>query len=406
MEPAVLSPAGPGGGPSLAEVLRAALAVHCGRPVLSPHQARVVGAVVACRTPALGGHRYRCAACGAEHFVPHSCRNRHCPQCQGAAAFDWLARQEAALLPVPYFHLVFTLPHALNPLIQQNREALYSLLFATVSQTILSFAERRFGVRIGVTAVLHTWSQTLLDHYHLHCVVSGGGLSADARRWVSAPSHYLFPVTAMARVFTGKFCAGMRQLFAARKLQFHGELTQLSVGSDFHRLLTRACRHRWNVYAKRPFAGPSQVLAYLSRYTHRVALSPRRLQHLDTASGTVRFDYKDYADGARHKSMKLELGEFLRRFVLHVLPPRFVRIRHYGLLANRGREERLALARTLLPVKPTLSQLPPDGSSPAHTTPGTETPGPVCPHCGHRALVLMEIVSPRRAPPVAFQDSS
>lgn len=395
---------GPCAGPSLAEVLRAGLAERARPPVLAPQVARVFGALLACRTRALGGHRYRCAACGAEHFVPHSCRNRHCPQCQGAAAFEWLARQEAVLLPVPYFHVVFTLPHTLNPLIRQNRRRLYTLLFQAASQTLLAFGERRLGVRVGVTAVLHTWSQTLMDHYHLHCVVSGGGLSEDRGRWIPAPPRYLFAVRALSEVFRGKYRDGLRALHRRGKLEFHGELASLAQVPNFERLLGEACRTPWVVYAKRPFAGPAQVLAYLSRYTHRVALSPRRLLGLDAEGGTVTFAYKDYADGARRKSMKLELREFLRRFALHVLPERFVRIRHYGLLANRGREERVARARTLLPAGPASESCPSVPPSPREPAGGA--PALACPKCGDRALILVEITRSGAEPEVPVLDSS
>src|SRR4051812_28516889 len=201
-------------GPSLAAVLGAG--INCSSPSLPKHHWDILNALLACRTPALGGHRYECQDCGKTHFVPHSCRNRHCPVCQGQAAHQWLEKQEEALLPVPYFHQVFTLPHVLNPLIQQNQAAIYALLFAAASRTLLQFGQNRFGVQFGITAVLHTWSQTLLDHYHLHCIVTGGGLTDDGSRWVSAPSHFLFPVAALSKVFRGKFCSGLEELFAQK----------------------------------------------------------------------------------------------------------------------------------------------------------------------------------------------
>jgi hypothetical protein len=218
-------PSAPVAGLSLAAVLRAGIIGS--RPSLPRHHWRILNALLACRTPALGGHCYRCLECGRTHFVPHSCRNRHCPLCQGRAAKDWLAKQEAALLPVPYFHLVFTLPHALNPLIQQNQRALYNLLFHAASQTLLEFGQNRFQAQLGIPAVLHTWSQTLLDHYHLHCIVTGGGLSTDGSQWVSAPPHFLFAVRALSLVFRGKYCAGLEQLYTEGQLQFHGKLQPL-----------------------------------------------------------------------------------------------------------------------------------------------------------------------------------
>jgi hypothetical protein len=319
------------------------------------------------------------------HFVPHSCRNRHCPLCQGAAARAWLAKQEQALLPVPYFHLVFTLPHVLNPLIQQNQRVLYVLLFQAASQTLLEFGQNRFGVQLGITAVLHTWSQTLLDHYHLHCIVTGGGISEDATKWVASSAQYLFEVRALSEVFRGKFCAGLEQLYRDGQLQFHGKLAPLATPSAYQQLLRQAVSQKWVVYSKRPFAGPHQVLAYLSRYTHRVALSPRRLLALDPESRAVTFSWKDYADGCKRKTMRLELREFVRRFCLHLLPERFVKIRHFGFLANRQRQLRVTQARALL------GQV-----VPAEVAGTTSEPTRVCPHCGSNRLLLVEIV-PRLA---------
>ena len=377
-------PPTPVAGLSLAAVLRAGLTGL--RPSLPQHHWRIINALLACRTPALGGHRYQCLECGRTHFVPHSCRNRHCPLCQGQAAKDWLAKQEEALLPVSYFHLVFTLPHVLNELIQQNQRALYNLLFNAASQTLLEFGRNRFHAQLGITTVLHTWSQTLLDHYHLHCIVTGGGLSEDHSKWVSAPPHFLFAVRALSLVFRGKFCAGLEQLYAAGHLQFHGKLQRLAQPKAFKRLLRQTVRHKWVVYAKRPFAGPQQVLGYLSRYTHRVAISPRRLLALDEQDQTVTFAWKDYADGARRKCMRLELQEFLRRFCLHLLPERFVKIRHFGFLSNRQRKLQVAQARVQL------SQLSPP-AAPAPTLPSPEL-AKVCPHCGSHRLRLTEIVEP------------
>jgi hypothetical protein len=372
--------------PSLGQVARLALQ-QAQRPDwhLSPAQWKVLRALAACRTPALGGHRYECARCGREHFVPHSCRNRHCPQCQGAQAFDWLARQEAGLLPIPYFHLVFTLPHALNPLVRQNRRALFNLLFDSVNQTLLAFGRQRLGAQIGVTAVLHTWGQTLCEHYHLHGIVTGGGLALTGGGWVASPAHYLFPVRALSQMFRGKFCAGLHRLYQHQALEFHGQLQPLGEPRAFAQLVRQARQPHWVVYAKRPFAGPSQVLAYLSRYTHRVALGNRRL--LQVNEREVSFRYKDYADLARPKTMTLSLQEFIRRFCLHVLPERFVKIRHYGLVSNRDRQKRLARARQALAVT-TSAPTPPNPKG----TPGPTQPR--CPFCGALALVLVATVLP------------
>ena len=328
------------------------------------------------------------------HFVPHCCRNRHCPLCQGAAARRWLAKQEQALLPVPYFHLVFTLPHVLNTLIQQNQRVLYFLLFQAASQTLLEFGQNRFGAQLGITAVLHTWSQTLLDHYHLHCIVTGGGLSTDGSKWVASSERYLFAVRALSEVFRGKFCAGLERLYSEGQLKFHGKLGPLAAPTAYQGLLRQAVSQKWVVYSKRPFAGPRQVLAYLSRYTHRVALSPKRLVALDTNSQTATFTWKDYADGSKRKTMRLELREFVRRFCLHLLPERFVKIRHFGFLSNRQRQSRVAQVRALLSLVV---------MSVAAVASGPER---VCPHCGSSRLLLMEVVPRLAAMPPRALDSS
>jgi hypothetical protein len=376
----------------LAAVLRAGL--DGSRPSLPTQHWRILRALLACRTPALGGHRYRCRECGQTHFVPHSCRNRHCPLCQGQAAREWLDQQQRALLPVPYFHVVFTLPHVLNPLIRRNQRTLYTLLFQVVSQTLLQFGQNRWGVQLGVTAVLHTWSQTLLDHYHLHCIVTGGGLSRDNSRWVSAPAHYLFPVRALSTVYRGKFLSGLEKLYAGGKLQFQGQLAALAAPNPFAQLLRQAAQQKWVVYAKQPFAGPLQVLTYLSRYTHRVAISPRRLLSMDSQRQTVTFAWRDYAHHSKRKSMTLPAGQFLRRFCLHLLPGRFVKIRHYGFLGNRQRHQRVPLARELLAQAGVAS--PP-------LPPPVPRPAPRCPFCGSEQLLLIQIVEPIRP---AVVDSS
>ena len=381
----------------LAEVLRAGLPDYARTHRLPPHHWKILNAIQVCRTPLLGGHQYQCAHCRCVHFAPHACGNRHCPTCQGINSQHWLSAQAGLLLPIPYFHVVFTLPHVLNPLIQQNQAALYTLLFASAAETLLSFGRNNLSAQLGVTAVLHTWSQTLLDHYHLHCIVTGGGPALDGSRWVPSRPDYLFHVGALSTVFRAKFCEGLQGLYAGGRLQFHGQLAPLGVEREFQKLVREAARPGWVVYSKRPFAGPEQVLAYLSRYTHRVGISNRRLLQLDRSAGTVTFDYKDYADGAQHKPMQLGLDEFIRRLRLHFLPPRFVKIRHYGLLANCGRQQRLERVRALLgPGQPTA----PAPAPPPRTL-------PVCPHCGWAALFLVRVVPPQRfQSPPALTDSS
>jgi len=391
---------------TVAEVLAAALARD--RPALPASHWKIINALLRCRTPALGGHLYACTDCGREHFVPHSCRNRHCPHCQRGAAVDWLHQQTESLLPVPYFHVVFTLPHALNGLIAQNQRALYNLLFSAASATLLEFGRNQLHAQVGITAVLHTWSQTLRDHYHLHCVVTGGGLRLDGGGWRHANRHYLFPVKALSKVFRGKFCAGLRQLHAQGQLAFPGAGEAPQAPARFARLLGEATARPWVVYSKRPFAGPSTVLAYLSRYTHRVALGAGRLRALDRDRGTVCFAYKDYADHSRPKTMMVTLTEFLRRFCLHFLPARLVKIRHYGLLGNRGRRHRLTAVRALLDAA---SSPPPHPSrNPEQPSPSAATApaAPCCPHCGGTRLSLIEHRVPhhRRPAPPAVCDSS
>jgi len=377
----------------LADVLRASLPGYAASHRLPQHHWKILNAIQVCRTPLLGAHQYQCAHCRRTHLALHGCGNRHCPTCQGINSQRWLSAQAGLLLPVPYFHLVFTLPHALNPLIQQNQQALYDLLFASASDTLLTFGRNNLGATLGITAVLHTWSQTLLDHYHLHCIISGGGLSLDGKAWNASRTDFLFEVTALSEVFRAKFCEGLQQLYAAGQLQFHGQLQPLALNPKFQELVRQATRTSWVVYSKRPFAGPQQVLAYLSRYTHRVGISNRRLLKLDQTTNTLCFDYKDYADGARHKQMALPLSEFIRRLRLHFLPPKFVKIRHYGLLTNRGRRQRLEQARALLKVTtPEVASHDPKPPVPRSL--------PRCPHCGWAALFLVRVLRP---PPLKTQ---
>jgi hypothetical protein len=386
---------------TLAEVLWAGLPLYRQTQVLLPPQGKVLRAILACRTPALGAHCYRCTDCGREHVQLHSCRNRHCPRCQGSLAAAWLEKQEETLLPIPYFHLVFTLPHLLNPLVRQNRRVLYKLLFDSAAQTLLEFGERRLGGQIGLTAVLHTWGQNLGDHYHVHCLVTGGALGSNG--WKGAPAHYLFSVRALSLVFRGKFGSALERLFTQNALEFHGELEALAEEKNFRKLLRQAARPKWAVYAKRPFAGPMQVLEYLSLYTHRVALTEGRLLALDPAQGTVTFSYKDYADDARRKTMTLQLPEFVRRFLLHLLPERFVKIRHYGFLGNHGRAARLEKIRALLekrskPVSPTSPKAHLPSTAALLLATLVQAPSQSgdrrCPFCGSPQLRVVQIIFP------------
>ncbi len=315
-------------------------------------QHRALRAIGACRTAALGGHTDACDQCGTIRIAYNSCRNRHCPKCQTLAKERWLAARRADLLPVEYFHVVFTLPHALNPLAQGNPRVVYRLLFRAARETLATFGAdpRHLGGEVGGLAILHTWGQTLEQHVHLHCVVPGGALTRDGTRWLPAKPGFLFPVRALARVFRGKYLAGLQQAFARGALRFAGSVASLGDPQGVAVFLETLRAEDWVVYAKPPFAGPTQVLEYLGRYTHRVAISNDRLLSVD--GGQVRFRWKDYAHGHRVKIMTLSVDEFLRRFLLHVLPGGFVRIRHFGFLANRTHTAKLARCRALLAAGP------------------------------------------------------
>lgn len=365
---------------------------------LSFEQRRALRDIAACRTAVMGGHVQNCADCGHRQIAYNSCRNRHCPKCQAAARAEWLAAREQELLPVPYFHVVFTLPPEFNELALQNPRAVYGLLFRAASQTLLQVARNpdRLGAKIGFLAVLHTWGQNLMHHPHLHCVVPGGGLSPDRQRWVPCRRsrqrrrEFFLPVRILSRVFRGKFIAGLKTLFRSDNLKCFGQLKPLAHTVAFEQLLNQSVRRDWVVYAKRPFGGPQQVLKYLARYTHRVAISNQRLLKIDNER--VAFHYKDYADQSRTKVLSLEGTEFLRRFLMHVLPRGFVRIRHYGFLANRDRGEHLALCRKLLGVSESASQDGPASDVPQQAdASGSELVLP-CPVCQTGKLLRIESV--------------
>jgi hypothetical protein len=376
--------------------------------LLTVAQRKALRDLAACRTAALGGHVEQCLNCGRERIAYNSCRNRHCPKCQALARARWLDQQAQHLLPVEYHHVVFTLPTALGDLVRANPVALYDLLMRSATATPREVAAnpKRLGASVGVLMVLHTWGQNLHHHPHVHCVVTGGGLSCDATgkvdaspRWRACRPGFFLPVRVLSRVFRGKFLAGLAAAFDQGQLLLPGAL---------QRLADRDCRaawwqtlyaHDWVVYSKRPFGGPTQVLKYLARYTHRMAISNARLVEL--RDGRVTFGYKDYADGRRQKTMTLDAHEFLRRFVQHVLPKGFVKIRHYGLLANRQREARLAVCRRLLSVVNLAGALP--GVATAPLTPAAP---PCCPHCGGTWLVYRALVPAEPTPPAVRQDSS
>jgi hypothetical protein len=316
---------------------------------LSPAQRRVFSDIQACRTAVMGGHVGACDACGHREISYNSCRNRHCPKCQASARAKWLEQRAAELLPVRYFHVVFTLPSEVAALALQNKRLLYGMLFEAASRTLLQVAAnpRHLGAEIGLLAVLHTWGQNLMHHPHLHCVVSGGGL-AEGSRWVASRPHYFLPVRVLSRVFRNKFRALLHKAFQRGELKFFGQLRPLAQPNAFHRWVTAVSAREWVVYAKRPFGNASCVLKYLAAYTHRVAISNSRL--LAYQDDKVTFRYKDYARQSQQRTMTLSAAEFIRRFLLHVLPDGFMRIRSYGYLANRFRREKLAACRRSLGV--------------------------------------------------------
>jgi hypothetical protein len=378
----------------LAQVLARHGAAYRAAHRLAPVQYRALAAIEACRTAALGGHVARCDACGQLRYTYHSCRNRHCPKCQTLAKERWLAARQAELLPVPYFHVVFTLPHSLNALAQGNPRVIYRLLFAAASETLLEFGEnpRWLGGKIGVTMVLHTWGQSLTDHLHVHCLVSGGALGADGH-WIYPHRGFLFPVRALSQVFRGKFLAALQRAFDSDTLALAGSTAPLADSGHRARLFAALRAQSWVVYAKQPFAGPEQVLQYLGRYTHRIALTNNRLVSLDDES--VRFRYKDYAHGNRRKVMGIDPQEFIRRYLLHVLPKGFMRIRHYGLSGNRAKCHKLAQARTALNApRPALPPAAPETIE-AFWLRVAQLDIHRCPHCASGRLLRIGTLAPR-----------
>jgi len=358
-------------------------------------QRRVLNDICLCRSAALGGHKTRCDRCDHEVVSYNSCRNRHCPKCQGAARAEWLDAREDDLLDVPYFHVVFTLPHTLGPLALQNKRLIYGLLFQAASQTLLTIARdpKHLGADVGFIVVMHSWGQTLTHHPHVHAVVPGGGLSLDRSRWISCRNGFFLPVRVLSKFFRNKFLALLRAAFKGGKLSFDGQLKDLSYPDRWVRFVRTLQEVNWVVYAKPPFGGHEQVLKYLARYTHRVAISNRRLVSVD--DGNVTFRWKDYAQNRRPRTMTLDANEFIRRFLLHVLPKSFVRIRSYGFLSNRVRKERLALCRRLL-GSPNPSRDSSDDNISVPTTLELTESALTCPACQKGRLVRVETIKPQQ----------
>src|SRR5712692_8439784 len=360
--------------------------------VLSRPQRKAFDDIRACRTAALGGHVDQCDQCGHCAISYNSCRNRSCPKCQAAARAQWLAEREAELLPVEYFHVVFTLPQQIARLAMQNANRIYSILFRAVAETLLTIAAdpQHLGAAIGFLAVLHTWGQNLHLHPHVHCVVPGGGISPDNSRWIACRKSFFLPVEILSSFFRRKFLIRLRKAFRKGKLHFHGELESLAQPAAFESLCKKAGEVDWVVYAKRPFGGPEQVLKYLARYTHRVAVSNRRL--LSLADGRVTFEWKDYADGNQTKAMTLEAVEFIRRFLLHVFPSGFVHIRHFGFLSTRRRKVKLALCRSLLAARQAAVESSADSPT-NRDSPAEEPMARLCPVCKVGRLMFVQALS-------------
>jgi hypothetical protein len=374
------------------EAFRRARAAH-----LSRVERRVMAAIEACRTRVLGGHVEQCGDCGLVRCAYNSCRNRHCPKCQGLARAEWLEARQAELLPVPYYHVVFTLPPPVAEIAFQNKRVVYGILFRAAAEAMRDIAAdpRHLGAEIGAVAVLHTWGQTLQHHPHLHCIVPGGGLSPDQTRWVACRPGFFLPVRVLSQRFRTLFLARLQAAFVAGELRFSGTLAVMAEPDAFAERLDALRVVDWVVYAKRPFAGPEQVLTYLGRYTHRVALTNSRLTRL--ADGQVDFTWKDYRHSGKTKAMTLAADEFIRRFLLHTVPDGFHRIRHVGFLANGHRTEKLALCRALL-AAPTPDPPPPENYR-ERTRRLTGHALDVCPHCGGAMLERGPL--PRRPPPHA-----
>jgi len=366
-------------------------------------QLKVMSAIEQCRSAALGGHVLRCEGCGVDQVSYNSCRNRHCPKCQSSAAKRWLDARQADLLPVEYYHVVFTLPAPIADIAYQNKAVIYGLLFDVAAQTLLTIATdpKHLGASIGATLVLHTWGSALTHHPHVHGIVPGGGLAPDGKRWVACRMGFFLSVRVLSRLFRRRLLEELLRVHQAGKLQFFGANAQLADAKAFAQWMAPLRKCEWVVYAKRPFAGPEAVLAYLSRYTHRVAISNSRLLAMDARGVTFRWKDDRVKDGAkgktRHKTMTLGADEFMRRFLLHVLPGNFHRIRHYGLLANGGRKANLELARTLLGQQ----SAPSSASQSIDNGIDHDKPCFVCAHCGAAMIILQTFVRGQsiRAPP-------
>ena len=384
----------------LADIVRqygSAYLARYGKATFS-QQRRVLRDIALCRTPALGGHVRQCDQCGHTEICHDSCRNRHCPKCEAAARAEWMeARAQDLLETVEYYHAVFTLPDQLAPVALQNKKVVYNLLFRSVAETLKTIARdpKRLGADIGFLALLHTWGQTLLHHPHIHCVIPGGGLSPDGRRWIPCRKGFFLPVRVLSSLLKKKFLSYLKEAVHQGKLSFRGELRRLADPGQWTRFLKPLYKTKWVVYANPPFGDAEQVLKYLARYTHRVAISNQRLLSLE--DGKVRFRWKDYRNGHKQRTMTLDAVEFLRRFLLHVFPKRFVHIRYYGFLSNRNRKNKIALCRKLLGLAEKQSLSVPETSEEEIQKSEDDYSAMLCPVCKKGRMVEVETVRPDRA---------
>ena len=367
----------------IADILRRFGPSYAQTHSVSPFEQRLIDDLTTCRTARLGGHIEHCPQCGFERQAYNSCRNRHCPKCQTVTKMRWIEARRAELLPTPYFHTVFTLPHEFNPLVLANKRPLLGLLFQSASETLLDFGKRRLSGQLGAIMILHSWDQRLQPHFHVHALVPGGALANQGQTWNPTKATYLFPVKALSTVFRAKFRDGLKRLYAEQALRLTGATFDLEAPSTFNRFIKQLCQKKWVVYAKPPFGGPEQTLSYLGRYTHRVAIANHRL--LDLQGDQIRFTFRNRQHGDRSEIAQLDAHTFIKRFLMHVLPSGFVRIRHYGLLANRCKAYTLPLCRQALGQVATLP--PPEPKSVAQLMQQwTGIDITRCPLCGHQPL--------------------
>lgn len=393
----------------VAEIFREHSQAYCLAHKLPLRMLKAITAIKQCRTAELGGHIDECDACGSLKISYNSCRNRHCPKCQSLAREKWLSARKSDLLPVQYFHIVFTVPDSINPLAIRNQKEIYEILFKAASATLLELSkdQKHLGAEVGFISLLHTWGQNLMDHPHLHCLVPGGGLSLDGKEWINARRGFFIPVKVMSRLFRGKFLDLLKKIYLEDKLNLDSSLHSFGTKQDFQCLLDKLYQKEWVVFCKPPFQSPEKVLQYLGRYTHRVAISNDRITSFK--EGMVSFRWRDYRDG-NNKTMTLEAFEFIRRFLLHILPDNFVKIRHYGLLSNRNRKTKLRQCRTILGVDQIADQYEKQKSeesteSQEELDPNLpETGQKICPYCGKGVMVSKELLHPQRAKPTGTKD--